>query len=680
MYYFVDAHGAVVPIDSVQGLYDNWKNTKGIVTTGVSFLENQKNYKQFKTELGLTLKYDAGKKIPENKPVQEGIDLDMAKYEYDLKTQKSKGLGTLKKLSLYNYNAIPKVATVWGVVDVVTGTVYGQEKYPCFARPCPKTPRHGFVDSRTVNNKEELDAVVAETKAADPEGEVLLMPFLEPELNTIWTPAFMAVGKGHDGATAGVGSVKFPLNGICDDIIKGVLADAGVTEFPYIEAVSVKGEAHLTQLRNGPKLDSKPDFIPTDIVVKEIIVPDVEKGDLLGWENLMKAKAGTEGLVVYHPGGNGADHFCIHARCCGIPCIVTFKPEIGQSIAHVDTVPADYKAVLRGMVAADNYKFGGGKLTGKKKGSISAELSGANFKKEAALMLMGLHNSKAMEGESAYWLGVAITFMFRLGSMALRGEARHVDPACKYSRGQVYAKAANMKIQAHAKTCRNLISIFRYGWKPGGGGVGGTKWAQCGISLGLLFNAVREFISAQDEATYLKMIMTFNDVVNQAHNNGWWMNKFVSASVFETAQQGNLKLALEVAPLVWEIGNIYRNLPEAKVAKTVEMWGRWDPVDQKPPKTVKVEVEDMSSINQNVLRIKVVDRILRELRTTFTIALGDVAKKIPYGFTKELYLREGPSGMCIDLAIPGIVDEPVPVWEEKPLTIQKKQKGVSHEV
>src|SRR5688572_21917508 len=46
--------------------------------------------------------------------------------------------------------------------------------YPYFARPCPLNPQHGFVDSRVVQNNEQLEKVIEETLAADPEGEVML--------------------------------------------------------------------------------------------------------------------------------------------------------------------------------------------------------------------------------------------------------------------------------------------------------------------------------------------------------------------------------------------------------------------------------------------------------------------------------------------------------------------------
>jgi hypothetical protein len=75
--------------------------------------------------------------------------------------------------------------------------------FPLFARPCPKVPRHGFVESRLGKNQVELLQVFGEARSADPEAEVLTMPQLTGRYSGIATNVGVTWGLGHEGATAG---------------------------------------------------------------------------------------------------------------------------------------------------------------------------------------------------------------------------------------------------------------------------------------------------------------------------------------------------------------------------------------------------------------------------------------------------------------------------------------------
>ena len=82
-----------------------------------------------------------------------------------------------------------------------------------FARPCPVRPRHGFVESRLVHNRAQLLGVWKEATQEDPEAEVILMPFLKAKGNAVVTAKMIAIGPGHDGATAGKNCLEIPISG-----------------------------------------------------------------------------------------------------------------------------------------------------------------------------------------------------------------------------------------------------------------------------------------------------------------------------------------------------------------------------------------------------------------------------------------------------------------------------------
>lgn len=583
-------------------------------------------------------------------------------YGYPVKTQKARGVLVLKKFwKEYSPDTAGLgVIDVKHLIDVENPTKFDWISYPKFARPCPVTPRHGFVESQVVHSKEELLEVIEQTKQADPAGEVMLMEYVQAKLNMVWTPSLLTIGSGHDGATGGKGVVTFPLSGQWDRHIQALAPMALVHDYPYVEAV-IEGippgsSIFLTQLRNGPVMDSKPDFIPQAMTVTRIIQPDVKRGDLLEWETLMLGVKGENGVVVWHPTGSMGDHFAVHARSCGVACVTSFEPKIGDFLEQVVCVKPSYGAVVRGLVAGATVQFNQGVVG-----------SSTKFEDVATTMLMGLHNSSAMEGDQAWWFGASVSLMLRLGSMALRGEARHLSPN-KGARPAIYHKAAKMKMQAHQKRCNGLINIFRYGWSIGAKSIGGKAWAQCGLSLAELFNVVGEFVRCPDEVRYGALMRSFNVTVNQAHNGGWWLNKFIPKNVFEQAQEGSVAAALRATPLIYKLDQEYRGLGQERVDKIVEQWKRWETINLKPSRMLSVDAD--LPLNSNQLTIQIKDRLIGNLRAPLYLNIAPVYGKIPRGWPIEIGVVEEEKGVSVEMGFPGILEETITIWKEPALTAQ----------
>ena len=479
------------------------------------------------------------------------------------KTQKL--LGTIQALRIFH-----SVLQVHDVIHMACAEeMIKQGQLPsvsttAFARPCPVRPRHGFVESRIVSDQEQLIGLIRETLAADPEGEIMITPFLQPDWNAVWTPGLLTFGSGHAGATSGQGEgqIRIPMVPVW---FSDQFAYCGLThgEVPYIEVVGSRGKSgsyFVTQIRSGPVITSTcPDHVPHELVVSQIIPVDE---DLLKWERIMADAEGKLGLVVYHPRGSVTDHASVHARSRGV-ALVTYPVEVGQTLSPTPpSPPPDPLAVLAGVGWGD-----------------SLDLRHLNRAHLLRLMLFGLHHSSALSGADGKWIGLSAAIMLRLGSLALQGEARHEinsttgqSFAHNKSRETVYTTHLNHSLSFHRSRVARLINTFRYGIFGSGhscsvGGTGGMKWAACGVSLIPLFNAVRSLAISPDQAQLNSLIRALNRAVHQAHNGGWWLNKFShETTMFTQIQQGDPLGLLPALSTIWQLHPPILGKPIARYA------------------------------------------------------------------------------------------------------------------
>lgn len=423
-----------------------------------------------------------------------------------------------------------------------------------FCRPCPTIPRHGFVDSRVCQTAEDVIALLEETLAADPNGELMVMDLVDASHNMIWTPSLLTIGLGNDGATAGKNVTSIPLVGK-NPLSANLLKAAGLqkNQDPYIELVVTDKTPYLTQLRGGPKVTSvEPDYIPLSLTIKKVVKTNGES--LLEWEKTVSdMKPGT---VVYHPGGGVTDHWFVHARLSGIPVFTTRKPKIGEEIQKQpnEAPPPTPESIIRGFFAAESVK-----------------LDQETAKAATHLLLIGLHHSSAMSGENGKWIGAAISLMLRLGSVALRGEARHrPGKGNKLSREAVYTRCFNKPIRYHRACLSRQALHFRYG--PWSGSFGGKKWAACAYALEPLYRVFQALTKEPTAENVSALIKALNVAVNQVHNNGWWLNKFTDSGVTTTIPAGQISPIVSVGPLAYQIDQVYRKLTGADISARLQTW------------------------------------------------------------------------------------------------------------
>lgn len=449
-----------------------------------------------------------------------------------------------------------------------------------FIRPCPVYPRHGFLDSFPCS-PENYFSKVKETwekmQEADPDGEILVTQFINAKWNAIWTPSLVTFGRGHDGATAGKNTISIPLNGTCP-FPPEVLSAAGIgkEEMPYMEAVLDRTWS-ATQLRAGPTLDSiNPNFIPFSFVVKRVIKAE---GDLIEWDAVVSKM--EKGDIVYHPGGSMCDHYSVHCRIHSVPIMTTFEPKVGDKMLAVGKVERpDPKAVLRGAIL-------GAKIP----------LTPSYYSPAVALLLTALHHSSAMTGSHGKWLGVGAALMLRLGSIALRGEARHEmsRKGPKPAREEVYNNYINTPLSRHRAGLRRLANIFFFG-KFEGSGMGGPKWGQCARALVPLFNSLNILAKEESDEAVAQLVSALNIAVNQAHNGGWWLNKFASQSLFDSAAQGYVSTALEPVELIADLEEM--SLSDEVIEAEKEKWQKWPLTHCRAPSISKALL-DLSTLYGN---------------------------------------------------------------------------------
>lgn len=438
------------------------------------------------------------------------------------KTQKAIGVlegipKLLHKYSLGEYLIKPNHCLFKTLNDIekYSKTDYGKTHniFHGFARPCPIRPRHGFVESKVINSKDELLALMKEVKEQDKSGEIILGPYFDKiNCSAVYVSSGMlSVGPGNDGATGGKNSISFPVAPfvMSADFLKSVkIKKSGAV---YLETICDKnGYNFLTQIRGGPRIRvESEDFIPCTLAVKKVISPNK---DLLAWEK--EVKTIKNGTVVYGNGYTLASHAAVHCVLHNIPFIVSHKPKVGEIIKATE------EKELKRPLNRRNFRKG-----------VDFVLKNNLFKSmslEFKFCLSILHNwAYLRKSVHADWLfGVLVTLFVKLCTALVFGEHRHFGTRHFNSRTDAYNKVRNKCLNYANKLPGIFKDFYSRTWTSGFGGI---PWANCALFAGLtwklvvdMFNRKRDNISDEEIA---KVIDIINKTINLAHNNGWWFNK-----------------------------------------------------------------------------------------------------------------------------------------------------------
>ena len=404
---------------------------------------------------------------------------------------------------------------------------------PRFARPCPPTPRHGFVDSRPVADLDTLAMLWCETLDAENDAEIVLMPILSASASAIWTRGVLTIGPGNDGATAGHGSYTLPAHG---DLVKQSTVDTATVkanESPYVELVyDGQNPVWYVQLRGGIPATATLDTIPDKMTVAQVIEVSPAT-DWNEWEVFCKANAG-KAIAVYHPGGSPTSHYSIHAKQAGFAVCVTFKPAVGDTLEPTMAKPEPDATIVRGGFAA----------------GLHADISYT----DAMPLLLGIlhHAATWTEDHAAYLLGFGLGLLYRCIGLCCAGELRHAG-TMKYGKGNpkpsrnaIYKKAwASWLTMRKAMESASGIFLDPHAFSQGGS-FGGKKWAIVADTANTMYMQVCDLKAGE-------AIQTANSLIHLCHNGGWILNKLGQHEVMDTAASAPVKLLVPEADklLVW---------------------------------------------------------------------------------------------------------------------------------
>lgn len=430
--------------------------------------------------------------------------------------------------------------------DILTGTPETDEKAlekffskfsEVFARPCPVTPRHGFVESRVIKTKDEVTTLFQEVRKVDEKGELVVMKPLQAKYNFVITPTSITVGKGHDGATAGTKTRTFPLMGSWVSKF-GKPENAGIhsPDVPYLEAVSDGEHAYVVQMRGGPNAPRQRDYVPEKVTVTKIIKAS---GDLLQWEKKMQEAKGQIGTVVDHSGGSLTTHYGVHAMLNGVPCITSRPVVVGETLEQVtEKVSHNYNMFLHGLMRSLRTVYSASKK--------------AAARRRVTSMIFATQYYSLLDGDNTYYIGNAVGSMLSLGIAACGGEYRHHKNSGEMSgksRDYIYAELTKDYLKARSEHPKYADSFANDEW---GSSYGGAKWYDCADAVIQLEAQVLKFLRKQTDEGFNNIMMAMNRAINCAHNGGWWFNKYISQEVFTGINSESMRYIVDAATYMYD--------------------------------------------------------------------------------------------------------------------------------
>ena len=541
-----------------------------------------------------------------------------AKYRHlQAKTQKARGFVNLATRGM----AVPQpyyLVLDEADIEYVVKSALDRGLYKMFVRPCPVRARHGFEESRVVEFivkgsyssddravaynavVDQVRKIFAAANEADEEhkAELLLLPYVEAKHNLVITPSRMAIGPNHDGATAGYDSISVPLMGtkfsedIGFNLVKG--AGVGAHEDPYFEVVMGTDALKplFTQIRAGAKLPPAigADYVPAPMRVTEVVEAE---GDLLVWEKQVKAlKPGT---VVVKLGGTLISHYGVHCLYNNVACFTSRRPSIGEVLDVVSVSPTpNPEAVIKGL--------GYGALVPVYMSTPTIQTKPTDLAIQPALiaMMAALHNAGAMSGDSGFWIGYSAAMMMRAGMAGSHGEARHKLNGMANQRTFVYKLALKDFLGS-----RNTLGTAQWMFEnlKWSSSYGGPAWARCTQSIIDLDNAVLGLLNAPTTANVAAVVSCLNVAVNQAHNGGWWLNKFITQGWFDKTAAQSLESLAIAGTTMYKIKKAHLDVDSLVLT---EEWKKLPPIVATPGGKLHVQLLAPAT-DQTIFSINVTD-------------------------------------------------------------------------
>jgi len=304
--------------------------------------------------------------------------------------------GTSHKAGLVRWTPLPTELILLDDTYELVSTAFDrllpdcEDKETAFLRACPEFARHGVLESIKVTKEtlqEEWISLTETMKKEDPRGCMILQPFVHATSSAVLAPQqFAAIGKGHDGITAGSGRMLYfalnpTQNYMSNDIEcvdnqfkfdKETQTTNYEVEFVYkrdadfMKKMGGGTDPFITQIRGSPPNPPRGSpftwhsnaFCPnynqqsdkvideychdtthSDVTCLKVASIDGSAGptgrceakevwtatglEEVAWlEENITRDKCPDGFVISHPSGSLMSHICAHARQHGIPYVV----------------------------------------------------------------------------------------------------------------------------------------------------------------------------------------------------------------------------------------------------------------------------------------------------------------------------------------------------------------------
>jgi hypothetical protein len=446
-------------------------------------------------------------------------------------TQKANGLHKLQKADLRTGNfCILKNADLQRIIQFYSSygfidSFYTSIHFPKFFRPCPLRPRHGFVNSRVCNNREELIELIQETLAHDEEAEMIVMPLIDADLSAVITKSGMTVGSGSDGATSGSNqtlqwSLHSDLNWLSEHV--------GITNDLFLETLLSDRILYYVQARDGVLPDAlrSDAWIPADLTVTCLI--DVATYDDAGPAYESAIQNAPPGSVLIHRGGTMLSHWAQHAIVKKIPIIfddrdIKIGDQLVANVALTDYV--DHRdALMQGI------QYG-----------MTCNLFDNTYD-VMQIVLLTLHNAMTLRhtAHGSTMIGFAASALLRYSYAAILGEIRHLKKRHKQERHEIFSdtlRSFDDFLDCRKKITDSRNKFFTRKWSCG---YGGQSWGNCSQAAKQLEHALLQVVreKSYNQQAINDLILKSHTVINCAHNNGPFLDKFTSSNFFDSAAHG----------------------------------------------------------------------------------------------------------------------------------------------
>jgi hypothetical protein len=421
-----------------------------------------------------------------------------------------------------------------------------------FVRPCPKSPRHGIIESEKTNLQdlpEVLSKLEAKMLSLGEEPVIVVQPYIQADYNIVWDDRHIIIAPDNDGVTAG----KKPSVTIKANF--PVYIKVENTKDYELELIGNKDQIYLVQIRKSPPGKGSC-VLPSNAIEGFLHKPSlnvrktkiIEIRGLNELELLESLNGSKEDYLVLHPEGSLLSHASAWCRQNNMSYLICDKDKLtkpflqeihdGDETYVVLTNDDVFSPVIEKPSPAHYYKH---LMQG-----INDSFERDSCRLELVLFFHNFICCTALGKEVAYLAGYHIGSLLRVSLAICMGELRHshdiqpfasIDdfhfPVCqeeKDFRSLIYDEVLSSRIDAETMevaftNCQLLFSnLF---WEKG---YGGPKWARIAKLAAELVKAIRQ---KNTKTKVNKILNKANILTNTAHNNGWAFDKLEDKSMLD---------------------------------------------------------------------------------------------------------------------------------------------------